>query len=275
MLNILNLNRRFAVPMLALATFVIAPTLLQAHQLKICKDSDPLHPVTGSFTFDVSTVIPNSTPTPLTSVDVIPGACSRLIDGIDGFPNYIVQEEFQPNTAVTKIWSIINYAYSPNPGGTGLVSSDTSSRIATVLLAGAAVTEVHFVNSFVNLPGNQGCTPGYYKQPQHFSSWTYTTNTTVSSVFGPIVASLSTETFLQALQGGGGPGLTGAEEILLRAAVAALLNTTNAHVAYPLTVGEITLLVDQALQSGNRETILSVASTLDAYNNGPGGCPLN
>jgi hypothetical protein len=44
-------------------------------------------------------------------------------------------------------------------------------------------------------------------------------------------------------------------------------------VDYPLTSAQVTAQVLFALQSGDREVMLSLASTLDAYNNQ--GCPLN
>jgi hypothetical protein len=87
--------------------------------------------------------------------------------------------------------------------------------------------------------------------------------------------SFGTETLLDALQGGGGSGVAGAESILLRAAVAAYLNASNTTVHYPLTKAQIQTQVNAAIASGDREAMLALASTLDSYNNGQGGCPLN
>jgi hypothetical protein len=119
----------------------------------------------------------------------------------------------------------------------------------------------------------QGCTPGYWKT--HTSAWQcYSTTTTVGSVFHPVVASLSGNTLLQALQGSGGSDLAGAETILLRAATAALLNACPSRgLTYPLTDAQIISMVNAALATGNRDTILTLATTLDTYNNL--GCPLN
>ena len=124
--------------------------------------------------------------------------------------------------------------------------------------------------------GEDGCTPGYWKN--HASSWTgtgYSPGQTVGSVFSGASAfpSLASSTLLQALQGGGGPGTAGAAEILLRAAVAALLNASHAGVDYPRTAASIIADVNAALASNNRSTMLTLAAGLDADNNL--GCPLN
>jgi hypothetical protein len=121
---------------------------------------------------------------------------------------------------------------------------------------------------------NQGCTPGFWKQDQHFDSWVnFTPGQSVSSVFSGVDPSLASESFLDALQGGGGPGLVGGEEILLRAAVAALLNSTA--VGYPFGTGDIISAVDGAIATGDRDVILALATILDNANNGKGGCPLS
>jgi hypothetical protein len=67
-----------------------------------------------------------------------------------------------------------------------------------------------------------GCTPGYWKQPQHFDNWTYSTGDTIGSVFPSLAGSdYAGDSLLDALkyQGGG-------MKALLRHAVAALLNAS-------------------------------------------------
>jgi len=126
-----------------------------------------------------------------------------------------------------------------------------------------------------NETGDEGCTPGYWKN--HTDSWAgtgYAPGQTVGSVFTGAAAfpSQAAKTLLQALQGSGGPGVEGAAKILLRAAVAALLNA-GSSVDYPRTTAEILADVNAALASGNRNTMLSLAAELDDDNNL--GCPLN
>jgi hypothetical protein len=79
-------------------------------------------------------------------------------------------------------------------------------------------------------------------------------------------------TLLEALNFGGGSTLADAAKILLRQAVAAVLNAYSPLVDFERTVDEIKFDVNTALLSGNRTTILSLAAALDGDNNL--GCPL-
>jgi hypothetical protein len=131
----------------------------------------------------------------------------------------------------------------------------------------------------------QGCTPGYWKQTQHFDSWPapYTSTTLVKSVFNvspflrngilDLNGNGQDDTLVGALNYRGGSGTRGAAQILLRAAVAALLNAASPDVDYPLTTAQVISQVNAALASNNRDTMLALASTLDSYNNL--SCPLN
>lgn len=128
----------------------------------------------------------------------------------------------------------------------------------------------------VEEPGDQGCTPGYWKN--HTDSWPptgYSPGQTAGSVFSAASAfpSLAGKTLLQTLEGGGGPGTLGGARILLRAAVAALLNAAHPGVDYPRTTAEVIADVNAALASNDRATMLALATELDADNNL--GCPLN
>jgi hypothetical protein len=124
--------------------------------------------------------------------------------------------------------------------------------------------------------GTNGCSPGYWKN--HTGSWAaagYSPGQTAVSVFSAASAfpSLAGKTLLQSIQGGGGPGTLGGATILLRAAVAALLNASDPAVGYPLTQAQVISQVDAALASNNRDTLLALASTLDDDNNL--SCPLH
>jgi hypothetical protein len=122
--------------------------------------------------------------------------------------------------------------------------------------------------------GGEGCTPGYWKN--HTDSWQgYAPGQTVGSAFGAASAypSIASQTLLQALQGGGGGGTLGAAKILVRAGTAALLNSAHTGVDGASTTAEVIAAVNGALASGDRDTMLGVASGLDADNNL--GCPLN
>jgi hypothetical protein len=117
--------------------------------------------------------------------------------------------------------------------------------------------------------GDDGCTPGYWKN--HLGSWSgYSPSATLTSVFG---AGALGGTLLEGLSFGGGSGLDGAKRILLRAAVAALLNAASPDVDYTRTTASVIADVTAALNSNDRSTILALALALDADNNL--GCPLN
>lgn len=124
-------------------------------------------------------------------------------------------------------------------------------------------------------PGEDGCTPGYWKQSQHFDSWVgFTTDQTNESVFDvPNSLGLDNDTLLTSLSYGGGPGEVGAAKILLRAAVAAVLNASNPDVEYPDTTASVIAQVNAALASLDRDTMIELAGELDAQNNL--GCPIS
>ena len=112
------------------------------------------------------------------------------------------------------------------------------------------------------------CTPGFWKN--HVEEWIgFASDATVGSVFDIPAAygDLGDATLLEALRAGGGSGLTGASNILLRAAVASLLNSAQADVSFPMTTDEIIAAVNAALASEDRAAILDLATELDDLNN--------
>ncbi|HLE84298.1 MAG TPA: hypothetical protein VJG13_08155, partial [Thermoanaerobaculia bacterium] len=125
--------------------------------------------------------------------------------------------------------------------------------------------------------GDQGCTPGYWKN--HTDSWPptgYSPSQAVDGVFASVnthFPTLGDATLLEALSFAGGSGAEGAAEILLRAAVAALLNAAHPGVAYPRTLASVIADVNAALATGSRDVMLTLAASLDADNNL--GCPLH
>ncbi len=118
----------------------------------------------------------------------------------------------------------------------------------------------------------EGCTPGYWKN--HTDSWPteYSPDQTVKSVFNQAseFPTLANDTLLQALGYGGGSETEGGARILLRAAVAAVLNASS-EVDYPRSEGDVVNDVNDALASGDRATMIALANALDADNNL--GCP--
>ena len=121
-----------------------------------------------------------------------------------------------------------------------------------------------------------GRTPGYWKN--HLEAWPspYVSSQLLSTVFtlpSAVTAGSAKpqagDTLLMALDYQGGSSLKGAAQILLRAAVAAVLNEQYYGTWYPAeSITWIRNSVNAALASGNRGTILTLATRLDNWNNG-------
>lgn len=123
--------------------------------------------------------------------------------------------------------------------------------------------------------GTQGCSPGFWKNhPDVEKFWEYLPGQNLDPVFSVPPTLVQNVTLLEALKWGGGPGPRGGAQILLRAGVAALLNAASPAVAYPLSQSDVIAQVNAALATGDRATMLALATQLDSLNNGVGGCPL-
>lgn len=116
-------------------------------------------------------------------------------------------------------------------------------------------------------PGEEGCTPGFWKNhPQAFAGTGFTPSTTLGSAFTGLPAGYASLTFAQALSLGAG-GL----DALLRHAVAALLNASSPDVDYPLSAATVISLTNAAIASGDYE---ATKDQFDEFNNlgAPGFC---
>ena len=114
--------------------------------------------------------------------------------------------------------------------------------------------------------GGQGCTPGYWKVPQHHDSWTppYAPNSTFASVFGSNV--FGNMTLLQVLKQGGGD-----VNALGRHSVAALLNAASADVNYDIaTPAMVIAAFNAAVANGTVEAQHQIFANFNEQ-----GCPLN
>jgi hypothetical protein len=117
-------------------------------------------------------------------------------------------------------------------------------------------------------PSTQGCTPGYWKQTQHFGNWagyvpTGPSASRYQAVFG-VSLFPSSRTLLDALRAGGG----GAAR-LGRHSTAALLNAANGSVDYGMTPAQVIAAVQAAASSGDYGP---AADMFEAYNERT--CPL-
>ena len=149
-----------------------------------------------------------------------------------------------------------------------------------ILIGTAAVALMALMISSVSAQCvDGGLTPGFWKNNARMwnASWWVDSDTVtpldpdtklVDYVYPFVLVEVDDDTtFIMALQFGGGPGLLGAEKILLRAAVAGILNNNSPAIDYPLWDYEIVDLVNAAIASGDRDAMLSLASELDGYNN--------
>lgn len=112
----------------------------------------------------------------------------------------------------------------------------------------------------------EGFTPGFWKNiRKHGDEWTgYAPGDSLQAVFGANAPDVS---LLEGLSLPGGDGVEGAKGILSRAAVAALLNAAHPGINYPLTEAEVIAQVTAAFDSLDRPTMLTLADTLDVWNN--------
>jgi cysteine-rich repeat protein len=114
-------------------------------------------------------------------------------------------------------------------------------------------------------PDTEGCTPGYWKQTQHFDSWVgYSPNQLFSSVFEDAFPGL---TLLQVLNLG-----SGSLNALGRHTVAALLNAASGDVNYGQTPQDI-IDAFNAVYPGTAKEYETLKNSFVADNER--GCPIN
>lgn len=139
---------------------------------------------------------------------------------------------------------------------------------------------------FVSCPAtnDQGCSLGYWKT--HPQSWpTSPVNypgLVVSDLFTlpGFALALADDSLLASLNYDGGSGNVDAAKLLIREGVAGTLNAAHTGVAYPKTVDQVKTMVNNALATGDRATMLAAKDALSLLNAGPEDgpapfCPLN
>lgn len=127
---------------------------------------------------------------------------------------------------------------------------------------------VEFFNSEIPPPppgGGEGCTPGYWKQEQHFDSWTSPYTPSMLFKDAGFEDAFHDMTLLQVVQQGGG-GL----KALGRHTVAALLNTASAGVDYDLTTQGVLDAFNAVYPGGDYEGQKNIFAGYNEL-----GCPLN
>jgi hypothetical protein len=146
-------------------------------------------------------------------------------------------------------------------------------KALSVLLILAACCVASLAGGVKSASANS-CTPGFWKN--HTGIWDttgpsvtvpYTTSTLIGDVFTG--SHYSDLTLLDGLSLQGGPGLQGAEEILLRAGIARLLNLAGTGNTTQVQI--VITRVNALLAHGTRDQMIAQADRWDAFNNS-GGC---
>jgi hypothetical protein len=114
-------------------------------------------------------------------------------------------------------------------------------------------------------PGFEGCTPGFWRQPQHYDSWTspYAPSMLFVVAFGE--DAFPDKTLGEVVRLGGG-----SLNALGRHSVAALLNAASPDVDYAYSVSQVIQMFQNVYPDGNFEAVKDVFE----FNNEL-GCPLN
>jgi len=154
---------------------------------------------------------------------------------------------------------------TPNQGGNPL--KDSNPNPSTVVLTEREPVDRSIDFGFCERGcGGEGCTPGYWKQDQHFDSWPapYTPNMLFSAVFEDAFPGM---TLVQVLANGGG-GL----DALGRHTVAALLNGASDGVSYDLSAQEVIDMFNDIYPGtdGEYEALKDLFANYNEQN-----CPLN
>jgi len=130
-----------------------------------------------------------------------------------------------------------------------------------------AKVKMHIFN-VVNHSGYMGCSPGFWKN--HPYKWVkYPTEDTIGSVFElpSELEELSSKTLIEALDFHGGKKLADKAKILLKHAVAGVLNAVHPDINYPLPESDVINQVNDALASLDKDAMDNLKNTLDYYNN--------
>ena len=198
--------------------------------------------------------------------------------GTEKLANVVIEDQ------LLGIYSMIAYFY---PGEVSVIEASAANICdgsISVINTATATGTGYFSNTPVqdsddawvkcaDAPPLQGCTPGYWKQSQHFDSWPapYLPSTKFSAVFGDVIAVrtggttwVTDPSLLQALKARGG-----SLDAAARHVVAALLNGGSAGVDYNLSAAEVISLWDSTYPGD----VEDMKNRLAIYNEQ--GCPLN
>lgn len=182
-------------------------------------------------------------------------------------------------------WDTLVHAITIPAGATKVTVQLLSKDLGTGPFAGNLVASMVWITSSFALlsptpddpGGDEGCTLGYWKN--HIKSWEPTGLSPwdkIKDVFDlpECFSSLGNKKLIHALMFPGGPGAAGKARLLLKQAVAAVLNASHPDVAYGIVDAQTIIdEVNAVLATKDADQILELKDWLDELNNA--GCPLN
>jgi hypothetical protein len=243
----------------SLVTAASTPGVVDTGEFEVCK-----YGTAANFTYTVNGGATQN-------LSLAAGGCAVLAETIVIGPGNITVSITEVADAAVVLDSIVpttNIIF--NPAGTrGAPITGTATFSGT--FNGDRGILAEFYNSPAPPPpppgGGEGCTPGYWKQTQHFDSWVgYTQNQLFSSVFEDAFPG---KTLLQVLSNNGNT----AGEALGRHTVAALLNAaTGSGVSYDLTTAEVISGFNN-VWPGSKNALNAQKDIFANFNQQ--GCPLN
>jgi hypothetical protein len=197
------------------------------------------------------------------------GEC-RVLGDFDSRPGYeaeITVQEVESSLPAGVSFDHLRYTVvHRQPGVPGSETEDPPVTSSTNPFTAHGDQTNGYLVEFFNVrasTGGEGCTPGYWKQSQHFDSWVgYAPGQQFSSVFENAFPGM---TLLQVLQQGGG-GLNA----LGRHTVAALLNSSGSGVDFDLSTSQVIAAFNAVFPGGNYSGQKNIFEALNEQ-----GCPLN
>lgn len=233
---------------------------IEMEQFELCKQGSD-----ATFKVDIVNWKSDGTRTTLSyDVPVADGECWIVWESGGPGVDTVTATEYVPS-GYTASWSMDQL--SNNVVTTTSGSGNQVEGYVTGLRTGQTPSMAGVVATFTNTPippgGGEGCTPGFWKQSQHFSDWTGFAPSDMFTAPG-FADAFPGMTLLDVLwQGGGGIKALG------RHAVAALLNSTSSGVDYDLTTAQVVQMFNDAY---NGVTDIEATKNIFAgYNEQEGG----
>jgi len=189
-------------------------------------------------------------------------------DNLEGTADCGLQTSLIPGASMT--CQLTGFAVLGQYSNTATVTADSVVDLSQVTDSDPS----HYLGDDTVVVGDAPCGTGYWKN--HPEDWVgYLPTDTLDNyfLFPADLIALGPTTLEDALRFGGGSGALGGAKILLRHAVAALLNAEHPSLTYPRTSADVIGVVDAALASLDKSTMTALANEFEADNDM--GCALD